>query len=297
MHKVILRTRQFAAWVGLACLLAAEPAAAFANNPPDVEFTEEFRGRPLDRNGLVKTFGDNFKRPSVTTKAGRGPWYSPIHGGYGAAKFLPPRPGKGPILYKGGNLVIRMEQEDGRWYSSLIQTVNGTGHGFTQKYGYFEMRAKFPKGKGSWPAFWLKTVNEFKDRTETRGEIDVIEAYGGNDYDGHHQSIHLWPANRPKPGERTKHWGKSNYTGLKGVDMFDGKFHTYGAEVSPEYIIFYFDDKEVSRVPTLPEYKAPLFVLVSLAMFKGEVEKAVGPMDMVVDWVRVWQRPEWVESP
>ncbi len=39
------------------------------------------------------------------------------------------------------------------------------------KYGYVEMRARLPKGKGLWPAFWLLHDANNKNRPE----IDVME--------------------------------------------------------------------------------------------------------------------------
>src|SRR6202022_1034897 len=43
---------------------------------------------------------------------------------------------------------------------------------YSQTYGYFEVEAKLPKGKGTWPAFWL-----FNHVGNRRPEMDVMEAY------------------------------------------------------------------------------------------------------------------------
>ena len=44
----------------------------------------------------------------------------------------------------------------------------------------------------SWPAFWLYTPKPYEGPDESRAEIDVIEAYGDNDYDGYHMAVHRY---------------------------------------------------------------------------------------------------------
>ncbi len=285
---------------GLAAGLAFLPAPALAAQETgpaalaDYACDKSRTGRPLDLSGARVTFEDEFLRPSITPPEGKGPWYAPMHGGFGGAKFLRPDEPFSPFFYSGGYLKIRMSKRNGRWYSGLMQSVNAKGQGFTQSYGYFEMRALFPKGQSNWPAFWLKTVNQYTAPSETRVEIDVIEAYGGNDLHGYHGAVHLWPAaeKHRKPDALQKHWSEGCYRRIPG-GLFDGQFHTYGAEITPELVIMYFDRKEVFRFRTLPEFKKPVFMLVDLAYSKAETRTSDAPSDMLVDYVRVWQRPEW----
>jgi len=273
--------------------MATEPVFATESAAVDRQSyrCEKLDGGQLDLSGARVTFEDTFEKHSITPADGSGPWYASVHGGFGGAKFLPPGgPGKGPFLFEDGHLVIRMEKIDGKWYSGIIQSVNKAGQGFSQQYGYFEMRAKFPAGLSNWPAFWLKTVNEYTDKTQPRGEIDVIEAYGGGGKNGYHASVHVWPPNiRNSETADMKHWGASC---IQRIDsgLFDGEFHTYGADISPDWIQIYFDRKLIARFPMLPEFKKPLFPLVDLAYFAKDKRTDDQPSDMIVDYVRVWQR-------
>ena len=254
-------------------------------------------GAELDLKGARVTFEDEFEKPSITPPAGDGPWFAPVHGGFGAAKFLPPRPGgQGPFFHRDGKLAIRMEKINGKWYSGIIQTVNKAGKGFAQRYGYFEIRAQFPAGQSNWPAFWLKSVNEFTNPSEPRGELDVIEAYGGNDINGYHSSVHIWPPNKPTAETAgMKHWQSSCYRRIPG-GLFDGQYHTYGVDVSPEKIRIYFDRKEIIRYDTIPVFQMPLFLLVDLAYSTSEKRTNEEPSELLVDYVRVWQRDDYVKA-
>jgi beta-glucanase (GH16 family) len=68
-------------------------------------------------------------------------------------------------------------------------------------------------------------------------------------------------------------------------------FHRYGAMITPIWVIFYFDGEELSRFPTLEQYKTPLYVLVDLAMVnRPSLQKAESPSDMLIDYIRVYAK-------
>jgi beta-glucanase (GH16 family) len=252
---------------------------------------DSHQGQRLDLMGYTKTFEDNFESLSTITDGvtGSGPWYAPARPDTSLAHFR--SPSQTPATFSidtPGVLTITMQKVDTSWYSGHIQTVNNVGNGFAQRYGYFEARMAFEKAV-SWPAFWLYTPQPNEGPAHERAEIDVIEAYGDNDYDGYHMAVH-----RRALGSAVY---KSNYVGLSKIpafapgDMFDGSFHRYGCLVTPNWITIYLDGNELSRFPTFPEAKRPLYMRVTLAMQDEFVAGATSPTHIWVDYVRAYQRP------
>jgi hypothetical protein len=245
-------------------------------------------GSPLDLTKYKQSFRDDFKTMSVTPDGGSGPWFAPVHGSFGSGRFLPPS-SDGPFISGSEGMIIRAEKVDGKWGTGLMQTVDGSGHGFAQRYGYFEARIQFPPGKGGWPAFWLLSQNGLTDKKATRTEIDIVEWYGG-DPKGHHSSVHLWPAAERSAEQLDKHVWRSHYYNMKSA-LVDGAlegFHTYGAEVTPKWVIIYFDRRETARFKSVPEFQTPLYMLVNLAIFKKEADVASSPKDLAIQYVAAY---------
>ena len=70
---------------------------------------------------------------------------------------------------KDGKLRITCLKENGKIYSGRVYAKAREGW----KYGYIEASIKLPKGKGTWPAFWMMPVN-FQS-WPADGEIDIGE--------------------------------------------------------------------------------------------------------------------------
>jgi Ca2+-binding RTX toxin-like protein len=269
-----------------------EPAPPF--DWATAEWDGSHKGEPLDLTGYKKTFVDNFNSvASITDGAsGTGPWYAPARPDTSLAHFL--SPSETPVTFSidtPGVLTITMQKIDSQWYSGHIQTVNKIGNGFAQRYGYFEAKMAFQKAV-SWPAFWLYTPKPNEGPGQARAEIDVVEAYGDNDYDGYHMTAHRYSS--------SGNVSKGNYSGLSSTqnmgiwgwnDMFDSQFHLYGCMVTRKWITIYLDRKELSRFPTFPEAKRPLFMRVTLAMQNAVVDKATTPTHIWLDYVRAYARP------
>ncbi|MCC6818384.1 MAG: glycoside hydrolase family 16 protein, partial [Bacteroidia bacterium] len=131
-----------------------------------------------------------------------------------------------------GKLVLKGEYAPKSYKigDSLITIPFGVGLinsdiSFQQKYGYFEIRSKNPKGAATWPAFWLTGANRWPP------EIDIFEMYGRkNGRYIHHQysTIHYGKADTRSRGYLSKRINLPNST--------DTLFHTYGCEWSPKYL-------------------------------------------------------------
>jgi beta-glucanase (GH16 family) len=146
------------------------------------------------------------------------------------------------------------------------------------------MRAKLPKGPGTWPAFWihsLERVTHAADKSRTFIEIDILEQYG-HWPSKHCTAIHQWRRdNQPSIHEGGKHL----------VSGMDEDFHTYGCMVTEEFITFYFDGVQLRRDKTPECGKVPLYVMVDLALGPGwPLDQTPDPSYMYVDYVRVYAK-------
>lgn len=158
-------------------------------------------------------------------------------------------------------------------YTSGMISTRGR---FAQAYGYFEMRARWPAGKGLWPAFWL---------LPTHGgwppEIDVMESVGSSKGMDVFQTVHSKAAG--------KHRSKT-----KKITKLDvSAFHTYAVMWTPQELIFFIDGVETSRHPTPKDAHSPKFLIINLAVggkWPGEPNsKTPMPARMDIDFVRVWR--------
>ena len=237
----------------------------------------------LNLNGYRVTFDEDFNDKELSVSAwGPGTrWiaHTPYSGDFGDARFANPVKDF-PFTLENGVLRIEARKTDNRWQSGLLASVDPKGNGFSQKYGYFEMRAKFPKGLGTWPAFWLLGAPKLKDKSLPQVEIDAVEQYGVHP-NALHTNVHLWYPDK-------KHKGDGKAFVVSG--MADD-FHRYGVMVDADFIIFYFDGVELRRLKTPEEARVPLYLLVDLALGGGwPIDKTPNPSFMHVDYVRAYSK-------
>jgi hypothetical protein len=137
-------------------------------------------GKALDLCGLRPTFTEDFNDLKVSAwKIGDNRWiaHTPWNGDFGDAGFTNPQPDF-PFTVNEGMLRIEARKDaSSKWQSGLLASVDRWNDGFSQMYGYFEVRMKIPKGPGTSPAFWLGETRPSETPLGTSVEIDVIEFF------------------------------------------------------------------------------------------------------------------------
>ena len=193
--------------------------------------------------------------------------------------------GKKVTEVRDGKLRITALKENGKIYSGRVYAKDRTGW----KYGYIEASIKLPKGKGTWPAFWMMPLNF--PSWPADGEIDIMEEVGYHpDYVS--SSLHA-NAHVHSNGTQVTH---EMY--CKGAE---GEFHTYAIEWTAQNITTYVDGKVQLSYNNRGlgrddwPYDDPFYVIFNLAWggdwggAQGVDENAL-PVTMEVDYVRVFQK-------
>ena len=239
----------------------------------------------IDLCAFRQTFAEDFNSLSVSGReSDRGRWFShtPWNGDFGDAVFSDSQPGF-PFTVHDGVLRIEARKDgDGKWRSGLLASVHPDGAGFSQRYGYFEARAKLPPGPGVWPGFWLNT-NLPHGSTDPGVEIDVIEYYGQFP-NAFHSTLHIWDNSGGNQNRVADH--------ISPVDdgSLSREFHSFGVDVEPDWLKFYLDRRETWRLPTPPELTQPLMLLVDLALGSGwPIDGTPNPSIMEIDYVHAYE--------
>ena len=186
---------------------------------------------------------------------------------------------------RNGKLRITALKEIGKVYSGRVYAKVREGW----QYGYIEASIKLPKGKGTWPAFWMMPVN-FRS-WPADGEIDIMEEVGYHaDYVS--SSLHA-TAHVHSNGTQVTHEMK--------CEGAEGEFHTYAILWTANNITTYVDGKVQLSYDNRGlgrddwPYDDPFYVILNLA-WGGDwggaqgVDESALPATMEVDYVRVFQK-------
>lgn len=186
-----------------------------------------------------------------------------------------------------GNLVIEAKKEN--WeknkYTSTRLLTKGK---FSFQYGTVEIRAKLPKGRGTWPAIWMMSENmkEWPDD----GELDIMEHVGFNQ--GYiHASVHT---------KKYNHIIGTQKTDTLIVKDASEKFHVYKADWTLEKIDVYIDDEKFFTYENKEKtyeswpFDQPYFIILNLAVGgfwggKEGIDDSIFPQKYYIDYVRVYQ--------
>jgi beta-glucanase (GH16 family) len=209
------------------------------------------------------------------------------------------------IRIEDGHLVIEAHREDyeGARYTSGRVHSQGKGDFL---YGRFEVRAKLPRGQGSWPAIWMLPDDPFTyattcsdgewqgsgecDAWPNSGEIDIME-HVGYQMNHVHGTVHT----------QAYYWVKwEQRKGRILLEDVDESFHVYALEWSPERIDMFVDDtlyftymNENKGWEEWP-FDRPFFLIMNIAVggvwgrAGGPIDDTIFPQQMLIDYARVY---------
>lgn len=161
------------------------------------------------------------------------------------------------------------------------------------KYGRFEIRAKFPRGKGLWPAIWMLPTQELYGGWAGSGEIDITE-YLGHEINKVYGTLHYggpWPQN--------VHSGQAY---VLPTGNFADNYHIFALEWEPTIFRWYVDgilyQTQTKWHSSGGPYPAPFdqkfHLLLNLAVggnWPGNPDETTTfPQQMTVDYVRIFTR-------
>lgn len=190
-----------------------------------------------------------------------------------------------------GKLIITARKESlstqadwgGQTYTSARLITQGKQ---SWTYGYYEIRARLPCGKGSWPAIWmLGTTGTWP----AGGELDIMEQVGKE------------PTKVFSTTHTTSGSGANGRGAATQVPDACSAFHTYQMLWTDQQVSFGIDGKAhfvyTNAKTGLDQwpYDAPQFLILNIAMggdLGGPIDDSALPIQMEIDYVRVYQKPK-----
>ncbi len=184
----------------------------------------------------------------------------------------------------------RKESYQGASYTSasLISRYKGDW-----QYGKFEIRAKVPTGKGTWPAIWMMPTYEEYGGWPRSGEIDIMEYVGMN----------------PSNLYFTAHFEGTNGTGHQSSGTYTvlnqpySRYITYSLVWSPTKLEWYADGvkyhtyTKTADDPKVWPFNKMFYFILNLA-YGGSwgaqqgIDDTKLPHKFYIDYVRVYQLQE-----
>jgi beta-glucanase (GH16 family) len=197
----------------------------------------------------------------------------------------------------GGMLRITARREDlstlglpdwsGQRYSSARLITRGKA---AWTYGFVEVRARLPCGRGTWPAIWTLSSPP-EGRWPDDGEIDIME-HVGFDPGVVHGTVHTGGYNHTRGNHRSAR---------TQVPDACNEFHRYQMHWTPTRITAGIDDRNFYQYSNDGSgnaawpFDSPQYLILNVAVggdWGGQqgVDDAVFPATLEIDYVRVYQR-------
>ncbi|MGB5397399.1 MAG: glycoside hydrolase family 16 protein, partial [Gammaproteobacteria bacterium] len=169
------------------------------------------------------------------------------------------------------------------------------------KFGKIQARIKTPPGKGTWPAFWMLGANFPEQPWPGAGEIDIMEMHQFfSDAKTTHFTVHWCDDSVPGPVPCVVNPGWKFFSQFKTFDeLLTDDFHVFEAEWNESSIVGKIDGipyfTRAIDPDTSEEFLNRFFMILNVAVggtLGGPPNTSTTwPQQMLVDWVRVYQKP------
>jgi len=228
---------------------------------------------------------DNFDSPKLdTTKWTRIPPNSADWGNYMTSNSQCYKISDGKVYLKG--VVNSDTLKDSRPF--LTGGIYTKGK-FAFQYGKIEIRAKLECAQGAWPAMWMLAEQNKYGKYPRNGEIDIMEHL--NFEDKIYQTTHSYYTLKLKQDKNPPHYGTAK------IDI--DEFNIFGLAFYPDKLVFSLNGTETFTYPKVAgvdqsqwPYDQPFYLLIDQQLggsWVGKINPDDLPVNMIVDWVRVYQ--------
>ncbi|MBL7845150.1 MAG: glycoside hydrolase family 16 protein [Cyclobacteriaceae bacterium] len=194
------------------------------------------------------------------------------------------------VRVENGVLIIEAHNDSlgGKPYTSTRIVSKNKGDWL---YGRIEVKAKLPRGKGTWPAIWMLSTDWSYGGWPESGEIDIME-HVGFDPGVIHGTIHT---------KKYNHISQTQKEGIITIEDCQDEFHRYTIDWQENKIDFFVDDQLYHSVVRNPEddftgwpFDKRFHLIMNIAVggnwggMQG-IDDSIWPQRMEVDYVRVYQ--------
>lgn len=266
---------------GLLPLAIAQATLGAINVTDDSPLTTP-SGRPVWSDEFDGTHLDP-ARWRYETERNRGGWYNNERQYYAAGRRENLRVERGRLVIEARREAMRDRADWGGQPYSSARISSRT----SWTYGFYEIRARIPCARGTWPAIWmLPDAGTWPDG----GEIDVMEHVGWNPHQVH-ATLHTALYNHARGTQRGS---------AVTVPTARTAFHRYQLDWRPDAIRIGVDGRSYLHVANdrpggrgAWPFDTPFHLILNLAVggdwggAKG-IDEAALPQRMEVDYVRVW---------
>lgn len=160
---------------------------------------------------------------------------------------------------------------------------------FAFQYGKIEIHAKLECAAGAWPAMWMLAEKNKYGKYPNNGEIDIMEHLNRDSII--YQTTHSHYTLNLKQKDNPPHGGTAK------INI--NNYNTFGLEWYPDRLVFTLNGVETFRYPRVTgvdasqwPYDQPFYVMIDQQLggsWVGKVNQDQLPVQMIVDWVKVYQ--------